>query len=744
MLAPHFLQLTPNNDVLFISAYGNHTIVAMDTLTDAIVRVVAGVSGEVGGGDGFGSISRFNQPKGIALVGHEHGWPCLYVHGELSGSLREIRLRDQYVRTIPFVGLPSSVDIESIVPYTNRSTHEFGLLLINLVGGSRIFFFPIGMPPVDTVSVSSEASSSATGTPESGSSSHFSALSPSLSTSVTNPSTVSLAPALTASPRASKSASLSADRSSPTVSHTSVSLNSYTPSLCLCNRNAARVSLAAPASLCVLCHNASASLMVVSNRPGALLVNDTSTLSGGAWIDASPIDRASLLSLAVSPVLVTLTVSGSGCWYATDLAVREQNTSHAVKSNSGVGDSGQLTSYIELLVTPLGGAWLSPLASDGGLLFQSTSLTLNVSLACTASSAAADDGAVAAFVVVSIPCPALPRTLSEGVTTGVAVLQWLSAFGGPGGSGAVGRLTAIRSLELCSAGGLGGIVNIEVSSCSEDALGGLLGNMVVALGATWVLLAACWLLAPAGRTDWLVAGAQNIAFPSSLAPLMTTLLPSTAGLAVIALASVDMTSVNGCQGSIITVVAVIALCVCVCVVGSGIAAHVWASTLLDNVPYHYEHQANRDRTRTWSLWAVWVAKGYRWLPRPGGAVSTSHRHFAVLLNEFRKLWYSAVDAGTLFTAGLLTGAAQSSGSISVCAACGIATSVLYSVQLVICLQSRPYMSLFGNVCGALTLLLSAISTALQAAQLFLQYAAAGEVSMLRRLMLGLRLCATLW
>ncbi|CUE74130.1 Hypothetical protein, putative, partial [Bodo saltans] len=79
---PHFLQLTPSYDALFVSIYQTNTVLAIDTATDTLIRVVAGVSGISGTSDGFGSSARFTQPEGIALIGAEYGWPCLYVHEE--------------------------------------------------------------------------------------------------------------------------------------------------------------------------------------------------------------------------------------------------------------------------------------------------------------------------------------------------------------------------------------------------------------------------------------------------------------------------------------------------------------------------------------------------------------------------------------------------------------------------------------------------------------------------------------
>lgn len=156
---PFVVRLTPTGDALFVAAYRNHIILAIDTATETLIRVVAGASDAPGTSDGFGGNARFTNPQGIALVGLEYSWPCLYVCEERNGYVREIRLRDQYVHTITLVGLPVGVDIENIVSYTNRTTGEFGLLLMNLRNGSHIFFLPIGIA-ASTSSASNEWSSS--------------------------------------------------------------------------------------------------------------------------------------------------------------------------------------------------------------------------------------------------------------------------------------------------------------------------------------------------------------------------------------------------------------------------------------------------------------------------------------------------------------------------------------------------------------------------------------------------------
>ncbi|CUE74175.1 membrane-associated protein, putative, partial [Bodo saltans] len=525
-----------------------------------LIRAVAGTSGAPGTSDGFGSNARFTQPEGIALVGVEYGWPCLYVHEESPAYIREIRLRDQYVRTIPLIGLPAGFDIEGIVSYTNRTSKEFGLLLMNRGVGGGILFLPIGIMPAPTPSASSEQTSSTTtsigrSTSQSATfSTHPTLHSATHSISMTRVShsqaTPSSSDCMTSSfsivMTKSNSYSGSFSATTPTSTPSLATLPSLTESVCRCLPDAVRVALSAPVAACVAC-------------PVTEVVGDTIAVLGGsadldafaitapAQLQSAPVARATLLLLPSAPLLVTLVVNGSSCWIVSSVATAGLNTS-LVSGNvaSSVGTDSQddtFRSLIELLVTPtMGGGWLSGLAS-GDLLYQSKSLVLNVTLRCSSplDGHATNDR----FVIVTVPCPPLPRTLASEVTTGVTALQWISVVGGPGASGAMGRLTVVRSLALCSAaGGLSGLVTIDLSGCvdalAENSVGGLLGNIVIVVVATLLLLAVCWLLSRRHSDDepigeLLAAGARRTAFPSTLLPIATMLIPTTAGLVVVVL-----------------------------------------------------------------------------------------------------------------------------------------------------------------------------------------------------------------
>jgi hypothetical protein len=111
--------------------------------------VVAGARQQQGWKDGFGAAARFNHPEGIALLGESYGWPCLYINEDSGGqvsSLREVRLRDQYVRSIQLVGLRDGYDIETIIPYTDHFSGEVGLLL----AGGDIYFAPLAQLPTES------------------------------------------------------------------------------------------------------------------------------------------------------------------------------------------------------------------------------------------------------------------------------------------------------------------------------------------------------------------------------------------------------------------------------------------------------------------------------------------------------------------------------------------------------------------------------------------------------------------
>ncbi|CUE74485.1 membrane-associated protein, putative [Bodo saltans] len=739
---PNFLRLTPSYDALFISSYKSHTIVVMDTAMETLIRVVAGASDVVGTADGFGSNSRFTNPEGIAFVGLEYGWPCLYVHEESPAYIREIRLRDQYVRTIPLVGLPAAFDIEGIISYTNRTSGEFGLLLINRGGTeNKVFFMPIGIVPSPTPSASNDwTPSTTTSETRATTTVAHSLVAPSSSNSITSFN--------------SYSDSFSATTRTSTASFVTLSTQalSDTTSMCRCSTDVVRVALSAPVGLCVACRVeiVGDTIAVLDGRASL----DTFASTAPAQLQSAPIARASLLLLPSAPFLVTLVVNGSSCWYASSVATDGLNTlflSGNVASSAGSQDD-EFSSVIELLVTPKDGGWLSGLAS-GDLLYQSTSLRFNATLRC---STFGDLGANDRFVLVTVPCPALPRTLASEVSTGVVGLQWISAVGGPGASGAMGRLTAVRSLAMCSAaGGLIGLVTIELPACTEtsaeDSVGGLLGNVVILVVVTFLLLTVCWLLSPPqSHTSLivrLVAGARRTAFPSTLLPIATMLIPTTAGLAVVVLRDLaDVTSPTAaCQVSVTVTLVVLALCFCAVTVAVPVVTHLVATSHLVLLELRKSGRAKRSihRSKLVLLVLPWLSKGYRWESTGGAEGDDEQRcHFAVLLSEFRLLWYCVLDLLTLFFIGVLAGVAQSSGNSAVCAGCGVATCCACIAQFGVCVWKQPFMSTFGNVCAALTLLLNAMSAGLQAALLVMQAASSSllDVAVLDRLMVGSAVC----
>ncbi|CUE74119.1 transmembrane protein, putative [Bodo saltans] len=791
---PVFLQLTPSYDALFVSNYQTHTVLAIDTATDTLIRVVAGSTGAAGTSDGFGSNARFTYPEGIALVGVEYGWPCLYVYEEAPAYIREIRLRDQYVRTIPLVGLPVGYDIEGIVSYANRTSGEFGLLLMNRVGG--IFFLPIGIVPPTTPSASSEQTSSTTT-----SIAHSSSQSATYSThptlhSATYSSSWTRARTLSQSHMTSsrsncvtKSTSYSGPFS-PTTTATSLTKtsslsnfmtesNSYSGSFSTtttppCQLQALRRSVQlhchsqkvyADASL-TLCEWPSLSLSGLVLLAPLLTVLETRLLclvgvltswrlrmTAPAQLLSAPVARATLLRLPAAPLLVTLVVNGSICWYVTNVTTSGFHTSMVSGSVAGSVETESqddtFFSVVQLLVTPTAGGWLSGLTS-GDLLYQSKSLVFNVTLRCSTDG---DHGTLTRFVLITVPCPALPRTLTSEVTTGVVALQWISAVGGPGASGAMGRLTVVRSLALCSAaGGLSGLVTVDLPDCTEalaeNSIGGLLGNILIIAAATFVLLVLCWLLAPpqsgANSIATLVAGARRTAFPSTLLPIATMLTPTTAGLVVVVLRDLaDVTSPTAaCQVTVTVSLVVLALCFCAVTLAVPIATH-WVATS-DLVLLESGESERREGRKQRSKFTVpCLTKRYRWRTLTGGAKDddSPHHQFAVLLNEFRLLWYCVLDLVSLVTVGILAGVAQSSHNSAVCAGCGIVTCCVYAAQFVLCARTRPFLTTFGNAYAALTMLLSALSSGMQAAQLVMQSASSPvDVATLERLMLGSAVC----
>jgi DNA-binding beta-propeller fold protein YncE len=776
----NFMIMTPDYQHLFLTSPTSNVVLRL-SLHDEITIVVAGDSTSPSS-DGFGGTAQFSSPQSIALHGDEVGWPCLYVLESGAGSLREIRLRDQYVRTISVTGTPPGpFSVQGMVPFYNATSLEFGFM----VGTSErdVYFIPIGRRSTKTLSFS--LSTSIRGKTLSSSLSR--SLSPSstmsftstsshtqnVSTSLDSPtSTISLSSTISASrrnpsfstslmshslgtiPPTPSPQNLTKPSGTPSKTNLSTSLSASLPtttSHCGCSGSVNDGVLMTTGG-CILCNmsvgSASSVVMLTSSAAG-----NTATQRGGT-LTTMAVSRDTLMHpSAQRTVLFSVTLRmasglGASCWTVPSVSLSGLALSIYTTHVFDVDGAAVL----ELLLMPPhhedSGTWLP---SDFGP-YTDTHLLLNISLTCND-----EEGLSEAFLLLHVPCPGRRRVLAGEVSRAVDALQWVTVVSGPGASSSVARIAAMRSMQMCGGGFMSGIVQISTNACGSDdnaagaggeARDGITGNMVVIASCVTIGAALCWLIAScsptaySSKSPWLVA-MRMIALPSCFTPVLVVTLPTTAGLSFVLLAG---------PGSIFCGVDIplglLGMLIAVTVTGAPLILWQWSVGRLEvraetditkaAAPNNNGVVVSTVAQRWWIArqWEIWMSIQRHWhqvdlkgsfSSEPPDSASQNNdettpgwdRHVAVVLHEYHLLWYFAIDTVVLFVAGLLVGVTQSFPDASVCGACGIFVAVMYSAQLVLCCKLRPFTSMFGNLHGLLVLTLSSVSALLQATHIVL-------------------------
>ncbi|CUG90300.1 transmembrane protein, putative, partial [Bodo saltans] len=328
---------------------------------------------------------------------------------------------------------------------------------------------------------------------------------------------------------------------------------------------------------------------------------------------------------------------------------------------------------------------------------------------------------------------------------------WLSIAGGVG-SGSVARIYTSRNLVLCSYGSLTGLFGVPTNCEGND---GTAGNLVAASCGLVIVLVLCLVIATSksqcsapSRTLFTDA-MKRLAFPSCLMSLFLTILPTTAGMSIIQLVAAATNSacdsVNGALG-------VLGLLCCIAVAASTIHVFIWTKRNMETCKVRHRAKSSRLLRR---LLGPLMARRYKW-KRNDSLSNHEDRHVALILQEYRFVWFFSLDTMILLVIGVLAGVAQASGEVAVCAGCGLATTVLYLIEAIVCAIKRPFTTVFSHVycvcagCGLattvlylieaivcaikrpfttvfshvyciLTLVLSALSVALQTANLIMQW-----------------------
>jgi DNA-binding beta-propeller fold protein YncE len=584
----NFMIMTPDYQHLFLTSPTSNLVLRL-SLHDEITIVVAGDSTSPSS-DGFGGSAQFSSPQSIALHGDEVGWPCLYVLESSTGSMREIRLRDQYVRTISVTGTPPGpFGVQGMVPFYNATSLEFGFMVGTLE--RDVYFIPLGrrstfslttsirgntfsgslsrsLSPSTTMSSTSTSSltrivstsldsptltislSTASRSRTTLSSSLSSVISvsrrnPSLSTSVMSHSLRTIPP--TTSPQI-----LTKPSGTPSKTNLSISLSASLPtttSHCGCSGSVNGGVLMITGG-CILCNMSvgSASSVVVLASSAA---SNTATQREGT-LKTTAVSRDTLMHpSAQKSVLFSVTLRmasglGASCWTVPSVSLSGLALSIYTTHVFDVDGAAVL----ELLLMPPhhddSGTWLP---SDFGTYID-THLLLNISLTCND-----EKGLSASFLLLHVPCPGRRRVLAGEVSRAVDALQWVTVVSGPGASSSVARIAAMRSMQMCGGGFMSGIVQVSTNACDSDddnaagaggeaggeARDGITGNMVVIASCITIGAALCWLIAScsptaySSKSPWLVA-MRMIALPSCFTPVLVVTLPTTAGLSFVLLA----------------------------------------------------------------------------------------------------------------------------------------------------------------------------------------------------------------
>ncbi|CUI14490.1 transmembrane protein, putative [Bodo saltans] len=165
------------------------------------------------------------------------------------------------------------------------------------------------------------------------------------------------------------------------------------------------------------------------------------------------------------------------------------------------------------------------------------------------------DNSVVLLVQISVPVPAVSRELTALVDAAGSIAQISSVVaGGAAWGSSLARVMTVHQIVLCDADAAvsGGVIDLELIICdssSQDrslavARSAIASNVVLvaAVAVVLLLLAAVW--ARIMRTS-LIRGTRAFCLPSSLLPVLTTVVPSTTASSVLLLARV---STSACVG----------------------------------------------------------------------------------------------------------------------------------------------------------------------------------------------------
>ncbi|CUG76321.1 GP46-like surface antigen, putative [Bodo saltans] len=447
---------------------------------------------------------------------------------------------------------------------------------------------------------------------------------------------------------------------------------------------------------------------VLSNRP-ALLVNISleSKLSGHQlqWLNITNVTRIS--------------ASHQPCVFR-------------ISNQTFVASSEGFTFAVVVVIQPPENGWLAP----GTSYFVDSSIMLVASLAC--------DESVVLELAINIPCLAVPLASIASKVEAATKYSLIAAAltGGASSGSALGRVMATRSMVLCNADAAvgGGAVELHFEICGDDdpsslvARSAILSNvllLVAAAGTLFVCAAAWCFLCHTTFYEALLV----VCLPSSVLPAWTVTLTSTSGAATLLWARIGASPCPIVDSLIGVVGVVFALCTTVVVILTWLdkvqlatdAPGFWRCIPVVHVARDADEQRNLSgwHPNLHLVTRVALHKRWRWtttdhhsteqpLKMSGGRRDDSLRAAAVLVSEFRVLWYAALDQGLLVLFACLSvvsGLNQVDDTL--CRAATIITVALLLTQLIVLGIAHPFTTLFSFVHGLLTLTLTTVSVLAQ-------------------------------
>ncbi|CUG05007.1 GP46-like surface antigen, putative, partial [Bodo saltans] len=276
-----------------------------------------------------------------------------------------------------------------------------------------------------------------------------------------------------------------------------------------------------------------------------------------------------------------------------------------------------------------------------------TELNLLVPLMC-------GDGQAMLTVVLTVSSPGVPRVLASEVrrATQAALIAALLAAGAVSGS-ALGRILATDGTVLCDAdaAGGGGVIDFDLAICVEspglvEARSAILSNfaVVAAVCVLLLLMAMLWSavtnLNSSSSQSFACTATDVFLLPSSLLPVLTTVMPSTAVSTTFLAACIAKSPCVGVDALLIVlglllIIAPISALACLTVN----AAACWTCAASPPSPHDID---NKGKLRTLKLYLQRATRrGWKW--RTQGSAASLRPAWVVLL-EYRVLWYAAVDA----------------------------------------------------------------------------------------------------